>query len=83
MPAKIKFSLGTKDIEEAKILCQEENLKLERQWRARLVGTPPTELTHLQITALAGEFYAEMVSASRRSRQGDGLAASVGYHQEA
>jgi hypothetical protein len=65
MPAEIKFSLGTKDKAEAKIRCQEENAKIERQWRAGLVGTPPTELSHLQITALAGEFYAEMVGAHR------------------
>jgi hypothetical protein len=65
MPAEIKFSLGTKDWDEAVLRCQEENLKLERQWRAGLIGTPPTELSHLQITALAGEFYAEMVAAHR------------------
>lgn len=65
MPAEIKFSLGTTDLEEAKILCQEENLKLERQWRANMVGERPTELTHLQITALAGEFYKETVAARR------------------
>lgn len=65
MPAEIKFSLGTTDLEEAKILCQEENLKLEREWRANLVGEQPTQLTHLQITALAGEFYRETVAARR------------------
>jgi hypothetical protein len=64
MPAEIKFSLGTTDLEEAKILCQEENLKLERQWRA-FAGEQPTQLTHLQITALAGEFYKETVAARR------------------
>jgi integrase len=64
LPAEIKFSLGTTDRDEAVLRCQEENLKLERRWR-NLVGTPPDELTHLQITALAGEFYAEMVAAHR------------------
>ncbi|MCP2129170.1 UNVERIFIED_ORG: hypothetical protein J2R69_004644 [Bradyrhizobium japonicum] len=64
MPAEIKFSLGTTDLEEAKILCQEENLKLEREWRA-MAGQQPTQLTHLQITALAGEFYKETVAARR------------------
>ncbi|MGY3133402.1 integrase [Bradyrhizobium sp. USDA 4501] len=63
MPSEIKFSLGTKDWDEAVLRCQEENLKLERQWRGNIVGTPPTELSHLQITALAGEFYAETVAA--------------------
>jgi hypothetical protein len=56
MPAEIKFSLGTKDWDEAVLRCQEENPRLEREWRSNLVGTPPTELSHLQITALAGEF---------------------------
>jgi integrase len=65
MPAEIKFSLKTKDWDEAVLRCQEENLKLERQWRYNLVGTPPTDLSHLQITALAGEFYTEMVAAHR------------------
>jgi superfamily II DNA/RNA helicase len=60
MPAEIKFSLGTKDWDEAVLRCQEENLRLEREWRGNLVGTLPTELTHLQITALAGEFYKEI-----------------------
>lgn len=65
MPAEIKFSLGTTDLEQAKILCQEKNLELERQWRANLPGEQPTQLTHLQITALAGEFYKETVTARR------------------
>jgi integrase len=65
MPAEIKFSLGTKDWGEAVLRCQEENLRLEREWRGNLAGTPPTELTHLQITALAGEFYAETAAAHR------------------
>jgi len=54
MPAEIKFSLGTKDWDEAVLRCQEENLKLERQWRASLVGRPPTQLSHLQICAHTG-----------------------------
>lgn len=65
MPVEIKFSLETTDRDEAVLRCQEENLKLERQWRANIVGTPPMELSHLQITALAGEFYAETVAAHR------------------
>src|SRR5258707_15666814 len=62
MPAEIKFSLGTKDWDEAVLRCQEENLKLERQWRANMAGQQPTELSHLQMTTLAGEFYAEIVA---------------------
>jgi hypothetical protein len=66
MQAEIKFSLGTKDWDEAVLRCQEENLKLERQWRA-VIGIPPTELSHLQITALAGEFYNETVATHREN----------------
>jgi integrase len=65
MPAEIKFSLGTKDLREAEILCLEENLRFERAWRAGMIGAPPNELSHLQIVALAGEFYAEIVAAHR------------------
>jgi integrase len=65
MPAEIKFSLKTKDWDEAVLRCKEENLKLERQWLSSLVGAKPDELTHLQIVALAGEFYAEMVATHR------------------
>ncbi len=63
--SEIKFSLGTSDWDEAVLRCQEENLKLERGWRSNLVGQLPTDLSHLQIVALAGEFYAEMVAAHR------------------
>ena len=65
MPTEIKFSLETEDHDEALLRCQEHNLRLEREWRANLVGTPPDELSHLQIVALAGEFYAEMIAANR------------------
>src|SRR5205823_2656010 len=65
MPAEIKFSFETTDRDEALLLCQEHNLRLEREWRVNLVGTPPDELSHPQIVALAGEFYAEMVADHR------------------
>jgi hypothetical protein len=65
MPAEIKFSLETADWDKAVLRCQEENLKLERAWHDNLVGLPPSDLTHLQITALAGEFYSEMVATHR------------------
>jgi len=65
MPSEIKFSLGTADWDEAVLRCQEENLKLERTWRANLEGDPVSDLSHLQINALAGEFYAEMVATHR------------------
>ncbi|WP_441261054.1 hypothetical protein AB7008_46880 [Bradyrhizobium sp. 521_C7_N1_3] len=65
MPTEIKFSLETEDRDGALLRCQEHNLRLEREWRANLVGTPPDELSHLQIVALAGELYAEMIAANR------------------
>jgi hypothetical protein len=65
MPTEIKFSLATEDRDEALLRCQELNLRLEREWRANLVGAPPDELSHLQIVALAGEFYAEMIATNR------------------
>jgi hypothetical protein len=65
MPAEIKFSLATKDWDEAVLRCQEENLKLERQWCGNFSSLPADDLSHLQITALAGEFYAETVAAHR------------------
>jgi hypothetical protein len=65
MRAEIKFSLGTKDWDEAVLRCNEHNLRLEREWRANLVSTTPDELSHRQIVALAGEFYEETVAAHR------------------
>jgi integrase len=65
MPSEIKMSLRTKDWDEAVLRCQEENLRLERAWHDNLVGLPVSELSHLQIFALAGEFYEEMVSTHR------------------
>lgn len=65
MPIEIKFSLETEEHEEALLRCQEHNLRLERAWRANLIGTPPDQLSHLQIVALAGEFYAEMIATHR------------------
>lgn len=65
MPTEIKFSLETTARDEAALRCQEHNLRLEREWRVNLVGTPPDKLSHLQIVALAGEFYAEMIATHR------------------
>ncbi|WP_342761075.1 site-specific integrase [Bradyrhizobium sp. CSS354] len=61
MPAEIKFSLKTKDRDEALLLCNEHNLRLEREWRSTVVGRPADELSHRQIVALAGAFYSETV----------------------
>ncbi|WP_430643781.1 DUF6538 domain-containing protein [Bradyrhizobium stylosanthis] len=41
MPAEIKFSLETTDWEEAVLRCQDENLRLEREWRSNLSARPP------------------------------------------
>jgi len=65
MPAVIKFSLRTKDWDEAVLRCLEENLKLERDWQDNLIGLPVSELSHLQIVGLAGEFYEEMIATHR------------------
>ena len=53
MPSEIKFSLGTADWDEAVLRCQEENLKLERTWRANLEGEPPSDLSHATPAELA------------------------------
>jgi hypothetical protein len=58
---EIKFSLGTADPELARIRFQEENAKLERMWHEHLNGRQYVKLSQRQISALAGEFYREMV----------------------
>ena len=65
MPAEIKFSLDTTDRNEALLRCWQKNVQLEREWQANLIGLPPTQLSQMQIAALAGEFYAETVAAHR------------------
>jgi hypothetical protein len=60
---EIKFSLGTSDPRLAEIRCAEENAKLERMWHEHLRGRTYTVLSQRQISALAGEFYREMVAA--------------------
>jgi integrase len=60
---EIKFSLGTSDSELARLRCQEENVKLERMWHEHLNGRTYTVLSQRQISALAGEFYREMIAA--------------------
>jgi hypothetical protein len=69
LPAEIKFSLDTKDWDEADESCREFNLHLERQWRATLANLekPSDELSYIQITALAGEFYRDTVAANREN----------------
>jgi integrase len=60
---EIKFSLGTADPTLAKLRCHEENVKLERMWHEHLHGRTYTLLSQRQVSALAGEFYREMVAA--------------------
>jgi integrase len=62
---EIKISLGTADYDEAKLRCQEENLRLERAWRRHLVGRVPDQLSQEQISALAGIVFDEAVAAHR------------------
>jgi hypothetical protein len=62
---EIKFSLGTSDPKLAQIRCMEENVKLERTWHEHIHGKTYTKLSQLQIVALAGEFYREMVATHR------------------
>jgi hypothetical protein len=65
---EIKFSLGTKNIDEARLRCAEENLKLERLWHEHVAGRPPgRELDYCQIVALAGEFDKEIVERHQRN----------------
>ena len=53
---ELKFSLKTKDWDEAVLLCNKENLKLERMWHEHLHGRTHTELTQLQVAALGASF---------------------------
>jgi hypothetical protein len=62
---EIKFSLGTADPELARIRFQEENAKLERMWHEHLNGRQYVKLSQRQLSALAGEFYREMVARHR------------------
>jgi hypothetical protein len=43
------------------IRFQEENAKLERVWHEHLHGREYTKLSQRQISALAGQFYEEMI----------------------
>ncbi|QUS42113.1 integrase [Tardiphaga alba] len=63
MPTEIRFSLETRIWEEAVALCAEHNLRLEREWKAGLVGEKPTQMSFRQIAGLAGEFYRETIGA--------------------
>lgn len=62
---EVKFSLGTPDPVLAKLRCKEEGLKLDKVWHERLNGQTYTVLSQIQVAALAGEFYREMVAAHR------------------
>src|ERR1700737_2277427 len=60
---EIKFSLGTADPVLARIRFQEENAKLERVWHEHLHGQEYAKLSQRQLSALAGQFYQEMIAA--------------------
>jgi len=59
---EIKFSLGTSDPKLAEVLFKEKNAELERMWHEHLNGRQYTKLSQRQISALAGEFYRELVA---------------------
>ncbi|OCX29100.1 hypothetical protein QU42_19375 [Bradyrhizobium sp. UASWS1016] len=59
---EIKFSLGTADPVLARIRFQEENARLERMWHDYTHGRQPVKLSQRQLSALAGEFYREMLA---------------------
>jgi integrase len=64
---EIKFSLGTADPKLARVRFQEENANLERIWHDHLNGQQYAKLSQRQISALAGEFYNEMVATHREN----------------
>ncbi|MBK0726071.1 hypothetical protein, partial [Escherichia coli] len=59
---EIKFSHGTADPVLARIRFQEENARLERMWHDFTHGRQPVKLSQRQLSALAGEFYREMLA---------------------
>jgi integrase len=65
---EIKFSLGTRDPDEARLRCAEENLKLERMWREQIKPRPfGIRLDYKDVVALAGEFYEEKIAVHDRN----------------
>lgn len=67
LTGEIKKSLHPSDCDEAVLRCQEENLRLERMSQENLFGRTVSKLSQLQITALADEFYREMVDTHREN----------------
>jgi hypothetical protein len=59
---EVKFSLGTSDPKLAQVRFKEKNAELERMWHEHLNGHEYTKLSQRQISALAGEFYRELVA---------------------
>ena len=57
--SEVKVSLRTRDVTEAKRLHAEMTVKVAREWQ--LLNAPDTELSHKQISALAGQAYREIV----------------------
>lgn len=60
---EVKFSLGTSDPKLADVLFKEKNAELERVWHEHLHGRQYVEVSQRQVSALAGEFYRDMVAA--------------------
>ena len=59
---EIKFSLGTSDPKLAEVLFKEKNAEIERIWHEHLHGRQYVEVSQRQASALAGEFYRDMVA---------------------
>nr|WP_166309202.1 DUF6538 domain-containing protein [Bradyrhizobium sp. 2S1]MCK7664940.1 hypothetical protein [Bradyrhizobium sp. 2S1] len=59
---EVKFSLGTSDPKLAEVRFKEKNAELERVWHEHLHGRQYVELSQRQVSALAGEFYREMMA---------------------
>ena len=57
-----KFSLGTRDPDEAKSAFLREMTRLETRWRSIRAGT--VSISHKEATAIAGEFYRDLVAAN-------------------
>lgn len=63
----VRFSLGTSDAREAKILNAEVGAHLERIWQALREASSPVSLTRRQATALSGALYRAWANEERQA----------------
>jgi hypothetical protein len=59
---EIESSLGTSDPKLAEVRFKEKNAELERVWHEHLHGRQYVEVPQRQLSALAGEFYRELLA---------------------